>query len=314
MATLVIKVNAKHGRLAEFVKCQGDEVSVGRGLANDIVVPDSYVDSEQIVLSKHGEVWKLRVMSNTNPVLLNGEPLEKGDAVVNYDDELIVGQTHLTLLSESSPVATTRRLRFSSLFTVEKYGLMVPLLLLLSVGLIQMFYEYLGLIKIIKWGALVSSALGAILVVVSWAAVWALIGRLLRHQPHFFVHLFYSALVFGILIAGSSIDEYAGYMSNSEVAGEVTLWLFMFLLGSVLLRFNLSQATNLHNVTIISLVFNGCLLLLVYAMGSLDEKDFQRTPQYSTVVKPPFAHWSNNDTEGEFLMSYRAQFDKLEKE
>jgi hypothetical protein len=184
--------------------------------------------------------------------------------------------------------------------------------LLFVVYLLQLFYDYLGLYEAVKWGELVSASLIVVFVILCWAGIWALIGRLLRHQPNFFPQLFFTAFIFGVSIAAGSIHEYAEYMSNSTVVGEIVLWGFSFIIFSALLNYNLTYASNIRNTTVVSLVFAGCLILFIYSFSGIGENEFSGTPEYSMVVKPPFAQLVSNQSSSDFLRDYEAQFSELD--
>lgn len=314
MASLVIKINMRHGRLAEFVRTTGEKVSVGRGLANDIVLPDLYVAPDQIRLYRVESQWKIDVLDHTNPVLINGKPVTGDEEVVNSGDKITIGRTRLTVYTEDHPVEATHKLVLSNWMNRGMFRLILPVLTLAVVSLLSVFTEYQGLATTLKWGKLASNALIAIFVILCWAGLWALIGRLLRHQPQFLMQLLFSGLIASVLIIGSPISDYLEYAGNSVVLGNLFTWGFLLFICTALLKFNLAHASNLHNTTVIALVFSVCLLLFFFGVYSFNKDDFANYPQYSHVLKPPFAKLTRNQTINEYLQDYKMQFRDLDEE
>ena len=312
MAKLIIQISGRHGRNTELIKSSGEKLLVGRGLTNDIVVSDPYVAPQQIQLYQDGAQWKVKVLERTNPVMINGEPLSDDTAFVSSGDNITIGRTHLGLFSEDHPVEATRKLVLSNWLYQGKYRFFLLVMLLIIVCLLQLFSGYQSLSATVKWGELISEALLVAFVILCWAGFWALIGRLLRHQPHFFAQLFFTTLIFGVLIAGGTLHEYAEYMSNSTAVGKIVLWAFSFFAFTVLLKFNLTYASNLRNTTVISMMFNGCLILFIYGFSSIGDREFSNSPQYTMVVKPPFAQVISNQSIDDYLRDYEAQFSDLD--
>lgn len=313
-SSLVVQINMRHGRLAEFVKTTGAIVSVGRGLANDIVLPDLYVAPDQIRFYRIDSHWKIDVLDQTNPVLINGKPVTGDEELVNSGDKITIGRTHLTVYTEDHPVEATRKLVLSNWMNQGTSRLILPILTLVVVSLLLVFDEYQGLGTKLKWGKLVSDALIAIFVILCWTGLWAMIGRLLRHQPQFLTQLLFSGLIAAVLIIGLPINEYLEYASNSMVLGNLFEWGFLLFVCTALLKFNLAHASNLHNTTAIALLFNACLFLFFFGVYSFNKNDFNSQPQYSQVLKPPFAKLSRNQTIDEYLQDYKKRFRELDEE
>lgn len=314
MASLVIQINMRHVRPAEFVKVTGEVVSVGRGLANDIVLSDLYVAPEQIRIYLDGSQWNISVLDHTNEVMINDSPVTGDEGVINSGDKITVGRTHLTVYTEDHPVEPTRKMVLPSWTNQGMYRLMLPILTLIVVSLLLVFDEYQDLSATLKWGKLASGGLIAIFIVLCWAGLWALIGRILRHQPQFLAQLLISGVIAAVLIIGSPIGDYIEYASNSEVLGSMFAWGFALFVCTALLRFNLAYASNLHNTTAIALVFSACLLLFIFGVNSFNKNDFTNVAQYSRVLKPPFVKMTRNQTINDYLHNYNLQFSELDEE
>jgi hypothetical protein len=144
-------------------------------------------------------------------------------------------------------------------------------------------------------------------IILFWASAWALAGRLLRHQPNFTAQLGFTALITGCLSILLPLESYVEYAANSVLLGEITLWLIMLVILAVLFRANLSFATNLKHYTVIAFIAASALLLTFYTMLEFSEEAFSSEPEYTAVLKPPFAHLSGSRG----VQEYRDGFDRL---
>ena len=82
--------------------------------------------------------------------------------------------------------------------------------LLLLTLLVALYVDYLDTVETIEWGELLTGPVFLGLVIVGWAALWAIVGRVLRHQPQFFSQLFVSALITLLTMPKSLIIFHTG--------------------------------------------------------------------------------------------------------
>jgi len=68
--------------------------SIGRAQSNTIVIEDSYVSSEHVLITHRGKQWWLEDMGSRNGTLLNDIPLTE-PAVLSAGDVIGVGGTRL---------------------------------------------------------------------------------------------------------------------------------------------------------------------------------------------------------------------------
>ncbi len=71
-----------------------DEISLGRGEDNDIVIPESFVSHHHAVLYPHGSQYVVEDLGSTNHTYLNDQVLE-GKAYIKAGDVIRIGMVTL---------------------------------------------------------------------------------------------------------------------------------------------------------------------------------------------------------------------------
>ena len=313
MEKLIIQQDRRHGRISEFVKSSGETLTLGRGFNNDVILSDHFIAAEQIRFDYNEGQWKLTLLDDTNPVLLNDQPINKDVASIKSGDRLIVGRTHLVLLLSNHPLEHTRRLMLSNWMYHNGLRVALPLVMLLISALLAVFTEYQEITGKIRWGQLIAGGLAYVVFIALWAGCWALVGRLLRHQTHFCAQLFYTSLTMAGLNIGLLFYGYIEYATTNNILGYVIEWGFLLFILSVLLKFNLTYATELKKRGWISFSVIAVSMIFSFSMTYLGQRDFSTRPDYSETVKPPLAKWSSDKSIEVYMMNVSVQFEELEK-
>ena len=76
---------------ARLVVLSKSEITIGRSLDNDIVLPDDPVSAEHCRLERRDDGWRLIDRGSTNKTWLNGQPT--GEATLRDGDQIRVGLT-----------------------------------------------------------------------------------------------------------------------------------------------------------------------------------------------------------------------------
>ena len=77
------------------IRTQARRLTVGRGLDNDIVIDDAYVDAKHIVLRETDAsgTWELEDLSSTNGTSVAGHPVGTTPATLALSTEITIGKT-----------------------------------------------------------------------------------------------------------------------------------------------------------------------------------------------------------------------------
>jgi adenylate cyclase len=90
----------------------GDEVKIGRGVDNDVVLPDPSVSRQHAVVRREGDRWEVADLGSTNGVLLNRSRVQH--AAVRAGDVLRIGAFDLVLEPAPGTEGSGRRLQAGS--------------------------------------------------------------------------------------------------------------------------------------------------------------------------------------------------------
>jgi Inner membrane component of T3SS, cytoplasmic domain len=310
MGRLIVQIAARNPRAQEFARSDGQMLTVGRGFANDLVLSDLYVAPDQLRFDYQDDHWTVAILDRTNAVLLNGVAVTDDTVAVKSGDRMTVGRTELAIFTEHHAVDSTRKL-LSSWFTPERVTPWHALGVLLAVSVFDVVTEFMQSSVDLEWKNYLYAGLFSTALLAAWAGLWAIAGRLLRHQPHFFVQLLVTTLVGLGCIFLFPIVDYLAFLTSSVAVNKVAYYVVGIAALTILLRLNLSFATNVRNTGLAALIFSCSVVGLGYAASRYMEEEFETEPDYSEVIKPPFAHLSGDRSIEEFLAEARREAKKL---
>jgi hypothetical protein len=313
MEKLIIQQSRRYGRISEFVKSSGTSLTLGRGFNNDVILSDHFIAPEQLRFDYMDGKWNLKVLDDTNPVLINNKPINGDETSITSGDELIVGRTHLVLLLSNHPVERTRSLILSNWMANHRLRMVLPIIAVVVSIMVAMLTDYQETSDEVRWGEMFAGGLFFGFLLIIWAASWALAGRLLRHKPNFFPQLFYTALIMAVLTVGTLFSGYAEYATSSSGFGSVIETTFLVLIFTVLLKYNLKFATELKRRGLTSFSLVAVLALFVIMISYLEEKEFSALPEYSKVIKPPLAKWATDKPVDSYLNDLDTKFSELQE-
>lgn len=293
---LVVKVDSRHGRATEILKSHDGALSVGRGFRNDVIMTDPYVSDNQLIFNLQEGRWFVDILNQTNPVLINGEPVVDASVEVHAGDKLTIGRSNLVIYSEDHLVDDTRKLLLSSWLYHHSAGVILPFIVLVLISVFDGYMDYMQFSLDHKWQGIASDVMVTALVIVVWSGIWSIAGRLFRHQSHFSLQLLMSTLVYSALVIIYPIATYIAYVFSSLLVGQIIAYTIGFIVASCLLKVNLFFATNIGNSTKTAISVSFVLALFVYALANFSDEDFSPVPAYSKSLKPPLSHITHDQT------------------
>ena len=247
----IVEVRGRGGQLLERLRVDRPEVRIGRAYSNDVIVDDPYVCPHHLTLVVVEGGWETRDLGSRNGVRHRAPEARSSEAksdgtLVRSGDTLRIGHTVLRVYDENHPVpeALARGGWEDRLSLMGRYRIW-PALAALTI-LVSILWVYLD-----SWDELepqnflgtIGATLGGPLM---FAALWALLGRLLRHRAQLMAH-FGIWLLIGLLNQLLSwIAGLAGYNAGSEALEKILDQGFGFLLLAAGLWCSLVLATNLR--------------------------------------------------------------------
>jgi hypothetical protein len=314
MEGIVLQVGARHGRVAEFARSAGENLSVGRAYDNDLVLTDLHVAPHQLLFSREDGQWFFEVTEQVNPVLLNKRLVTEAKCAVGPGDEITVGRTRLHIFSLDQALEPTRKLMVSNLLELENTGPFLPLAALVGVSLFDLVINFFYASTNLKWLEQVYGVLFSALVCVVWAGLWAIAGRILRQQHHFGLQLIvvssFSLLMTFLVIAANFVAFYA---FDADVE-EFVSWM-VYAIGLLLLfRLNFMIATNVQRPLLASFIATALLLGALYGIYyPWNDEEFEYAPTYSETLLPPPLVLASGESAQQYCTDLSDAFHEIEQ-
>jgi len=294
MALIIEELN-RGQRVQARYRMEGERFTLGRGYDNDIILEDIHADANHAEI-RRGEdgCYYLRDLDSVNGTRLlcnlRDRSVKAGEVrerMIESGDLVQIGKTHLRLshskaaLPEAVPLHSLESLFERLSHPAGAIGL------LLAVALSTLLVSYLGYARDYEWTIAVNLLSGSVIGLLVYAGAWAFIGRVVRHETHFFTHLSIAAL--GVLIY-TGWEWFSTLLDYNFPLGGLTPVLdfsVLALLLPVMLWCACYLATNLSRGWRwgLALALPWGFLGLGLAEGIGDMDDFTAVPEISTEIK-----------------------------
>ncbi|SDJ95141.1 FHA domain-containing protein [Microbulbifer yueqingensis] len=294
MALIIEELNRARHVQARY-RMDGGRLTLGRGYGNDVIIEDVHADPShaEIVCDEDGSYY-LRDLDSENGTQLvrnlydssiKSEEVQR--RAIESGDEIQVGRTHLRLCHSESAVPPAVPLHSLEGILERLSHPSRAIGLLVAVAGLTLFFTYLNYAGKLQWTEVVNLAIGSLVGLLVYAAAWAFIGRVVRHDTRFFAHLSIAAL--GAL-AYTSWEWLRGLLDFNFAIGESMPLINFAVLAVILpamlwcacyLALNISRGWRWAISLLLPLAFLG--LGLAEDIASMAE--FSDVPQISTTLK-----------------------------
>ncbi|MDP5209811.1 FHA domain-containing protein [Microbulbifer sp. 2205BS26-8] len=294
MALIIEELNRAHRVQARY-RMDGDRFTLGRAYSNDAILEDIHTDA------RHAEIrlgeddhYYLQDLNSTNGSQLLGnlndrsvKPCTISSHQIASGDLVQCGKSRLRLfycndvVPEATPLHSLESL-FSSLSRP-----VAAVLLVLGVAISMLLLSYLGYARTYEWTIAINILASVIVGLVVYAGAWAFVGRVVRHETHFFAHLSIAAI--GAL-SYTVWEWFSGVLNYNFAIGTwmetLDFAVLIIILPSMLwcacyLATNLGRGWRWSVALVLPLGFLG--LNLVESISQLN--DFSEAPEISTELK-----------------------------
>lgn len=318
MALIIEELNRSQRVQARY-RMDGERFTLGRAYDNDLILDDAHADPRhaEVVCNEDGG-YTLRDLHSANGSQLLGNNRDKSvkagafsERAIESGDEIQFGKTHLrfthseTAVSPALPLHTLERLFDRLSHPAAAFAL------LFTVGMSTLVISYLGYARSYEWTLATNLVAGSVVGLLVYAAAWAFIGRVVRHETHFFTHLSIAAL--GALLYAAW--EWFGNLLDFNFAlggweGVLDLAVLALLLPAMLwcacfLALNLSSRWRWGVALLLPWSFLG--LGMAEEIGAM--RKFNALPEISTEIKYEDVLWREPVPMRQFIASSPALFD-----
>jgi hypothetical protein len=289
--TLVVEVIQPNGERSRY-QLNGLPLTIGRAVANDIVLDDPYADAThaRLTMDETGAIV-VEDLASLNGVVTNDERL-RGRLLARPGDVVRVGRTTLRFRdpNESLPPALVdgptvapashRRLRM----TPAAAGLLLLLLAMTTLA----FSSWLGSSTRSSANDAVTAALGAAMLVGIWCGLWSVASRIIVHQFRFMRHVAVASVVVMIGLAWSVTENWLQFFFPDSALVTVPSYVVSLALLAGLVAGHLALASTMPRRGRLRIgVIVSAVVLAISGLAAVTKDDsFSDVPKFPAVMKP----------------------------
>jgi len=327
LAEIIIEVLNRLGHVSERHKFEHLPVTVGRSYRNDLIIADQHVSPQHLLISQgeqgqQGEqsaTWKIHDQGSHNGMFLKraNSTVKRVDETLDWvdmdsGDEVIIGKTRLRFYSTDHPVAETQMLPKQDALSRVVGKPLVTSTILLGFILFYILNHQLSSSKPLSADKLIAMSLPPVFISLAWAGIWAFVGRVLKHEANFSVQFSITLLFTLSILLLSNTKEYLLYNSGSSTISMIVETLATGMLLATLLYINMENSTNTSMKTRLWTshgVAWGILLAGMF-LSYANKPDFRHSPNFPSVLKPPFAKVVPSEEFADFLKDSEELFEQ----
>ena len=315
MDVIVELVNRAHKPIERHRYTQA-ECRIGRAFDNDLILSEPHVSPHHAVLTEDSDGrWWLLDLASTNGIKSRRNKRLEAPLEVISGEEYVLGRVHLKFYHVDHPVADTVGQAASehlihALSRPFQFCFFSVLALMAVAG-----FEYLTTFNGIDPRVFIPAVIQGPFFALVWAAIWALAGRLLRHEPRF-VSQFVVTLGYLLAtnIADFAVQTVAFNSGSSDVAVALGYGLHGFMMVALLV-FNLRLATQqpAWSRLLTAFIVAWSLVGVVWLYSVFNQPTFQSQPDYVGSLKPPYARWKDPMSMEQFMSGAQKLFQPSEE-
>lgn len=335
MEQIIIQYGIKQGHIAELVRSHGKDILIGRSFKNELVIHDDYIAPEQLRIYQAEDLtWWMEILDQTNSVILNSKvlahkilndkasdnnALEISDEKsfnkiqLHSGDNITIGRTTLSVYSSDHQVEKTRKL-LSRRLHQDSISLTLPMILLFLFSAFDIGLDHYLVSPQDSLASFATTSLLSAFVVLIWVSLWALAGRIFRHNSHFSQQLLATTLILAALTITAQWPSLLEFNFSSVTTGTAFNYLMAFATIALLLKFHLLFATNIRKTGLVALSISA---LVVGGSGSYQiyqQSEFSAQPSYSKVIQPNFMHLGSDITMDAYLAQMQSALDDVDEQ
>ena len=331
MEQIIIQSGIKQGSIAELVRSHGEDILIGRSFKNELVIHDDYIAPEQLrIYQKEDQTWWMEILEQTNSVILNGKVLSSkvlvandegsfnnersfGEVQLRSGDKITIGRTTLSVYSADHQVEKTRKLLTRSLHQ-NSIGLTLPIILLALFSAFDIGLDHFLVTPQESLTTFLTTTLLSAIFVLAWVSLWALAGRIFRHNSHFAQQLLATTLIIFILTLVFQWPSLLEFNFSSVTTGSVLSYLMAYATVALLLKFHLLFATNIRRTGYVALSISALIVGGSASYQIYEQTEFSAQPTYSQVIKPGFMHLGTDLSMNDYLDKMQDALNDIEEQ
>ena len=318
MALIIEEINRAH-RVCNRFRLDGERATLGRCYSNEVMLEDPHVDPvhAEVVQDEDG-CYVLRDLNSLNGMRLIRNFRDKSvkqadirERQIQCGDEVQIGKSRVRFIDADMSVAPAIPLHSAeNVFDRLATPFMAVALCLLVAGL-SLWLAFLGSTSEFEWTGAVEVLTDAVIGLLIYAAAWAFIGKVVKHEAHFLAHLSIAATAALVYAAWQWFGTLLNFNFNLNQALPLLNILALAVILPVMLWCAAYLALNIapHWRLVASILLPWCFLGFAAAVeiGKMDE--FSDAPEVSKELKSKDMLWRKPVPLEDFLAATPALFE-----
>jgi hypothetical protein len=289
---IIIEEITRNHKLLHRHRLNQNEVSIGRGYQNDIILSDPHICPKHLSLQFSQGSWNLNDHDSVNGTLLEsrkGKNQPAHQQEMKDGDVIILGKSQLRVLFSDHQVAETIAFSpFESLIEIIRHPIAVVISIALFV-LISGNISYLNQITETNISQLLVSAFSISLLFALWPTGVALVSHLTKNDPRIFAQFGISFTFFILMWLSDRLEKIIVFNSGSD--SMLGLALSLLPLGIAFCLFWLNSYIGFHVSARRRIVVAGSITVLLFGGSYLlqysKKPEFNPHPQYNATIMAP---------------------------
>ncbi len=313
---LIVEEISRAKKLIGRHKFVSQQLSIGRGYNNDIILSDPHVCADHLVLKAVDDQWVIQDLDSLNGTMLLNENKLTQPQLIESGDIIQIGKTQLRFMLPNHPVAESVKFSTAEIL-VENIGRWPVIITMLSLfTALNILFMYLNTpTKEINYNSLFLWGLGLTLGYALWPLFCSLMSHLNKHETRIADQLGVSFVIINLFWINEFIEVFLGFNLSSSWYWQWLIIFLSFALTCMMFWFNFYIAFTQSAKRRIKLAL-GCSTFIFASLFVYDlsnQPDFKGYPEYNSTIMPPAFAFSSASTPEEFIRNSDDLFKAVDK-
>jgi hypothetical protein len=312
---IVLELLSRKNIPLKHYKFEQDYVCVGRDFNNDLRLDDPYVCPSHMLVAIDPESGKLMVndCQSTNGIKVNNKFVRQ--ATLNSHDIIKIGRTRLRIIDTKVPLVEAIPLsELEENMSWLNQSFLAICLSFVCLGFL-LLTKYLGSVQEFNLIKALPSELGQLAVFSLWPLSFAILAKVVKKESHIVSQFSLTWLL--VLLTNTLILLQKIAIFNIH-PGTWFIWLELLIFALVVggfiwlsLFIAFHQTNHRRNIIACSMTF--IILAPIYALGFLNNDEFESRPSYNPVLLPPTYNLTSAVPTDKFIENANSLFTQVDK-
>jgi hypothetical protein len=312
---LIIEEISRGHKLLGRHKFNTNQVSIGRGYNNDIILSDPHVCPEHISIEWIENQWVITDLDSVNGTFLDESKHSAHRHVIKSGDVIRLGKSKIKFIFPDHQVEQSIAFSpFEWLIDFMKH----PAILFLSISLfayVSGFLFYLNQAAELNLTQYFVRGVGATLGFALWPGLVALVSHLTKNDPRVFTQLGVSFVIFNLMWLSDVLESVLQFNLSSNWSVSWLIAIIPIALTFTLFWFNCY--IGFHMTAKRRIVVASCLTALIfggsYVVALSNKPEFNYRPNYDATVMTPTFLIAPSSSVDKFITDSSKLFAKTKK-